>query len=145
MNHLVVKYIRLLYRLHLGATPATEEIYGHGQLGTHEQLALSDSKRLHPTLSSWLKNMNNKLSNLIDRLQELASAASSDYRSQLHRQIAALRTTLNKQQERYIEFLRLTEEYANRYLLDLSAEIRQQSSFLDMVEKRLDMAKTLHS
>jgi hypothetical protein len=40
--------------------------------------------------------------------------------------------------------LRLTEEYANRYLLDISAEIQQQSSFLDMLEKRLDMARTLY-
>ncbi|KAH9961522.1 hypothetical protein BC827DRAFT_323669 [Russula dissimulans] len=99
---------------------------------------------LHPTLSSWLKNMN-KLSDLIDHLQELASAAPSDHRPQLHRQVAKLRATFKKQQERCIEFLRLSEEYANRYLLDISAEIQQQSSFLEMLEKRLNMAKTLHS
>ncbi|KAH9961539.1 hypothetical protein BC827DRAFT_1267541 [Russula dissimulans] len=98
---------------------------------------------LHPTLSSWLENMN-KLKDLIDRLQELASAAPSDHRPQLQRQVAMLRATFKKQQERCIEFLRLSEEYANRYLLDISAEIQQQSSFLEMLEKRLDMAKTLH-
>jgi hypothetical protein len=87
----------------------------------------------------------NKLSDLIDRLHELASAAPSDYKPQLDRQVAALRATFKRQQERCVEFLQLSEEYANRYLLDISAEIQQQSSFLDMLEKRLDMAKTLRS
>ena len=100
-------------------------------------------ERLHPTLSSWLKNMN-KHSDLVDHLQELASAAPMGHSPRLHRQVATLRTTFRRQQERCIEFLRLTEEYANRYLLDISAEIQQQSSFLDMLEKRLDMAKTLY-
>ena len=99
--------------------------------------------KLHPTLSSWLKNMN-KLSGLIDRLQELASSAPEKHRSQLSRQVATLRATFKKQQERCVEFLELSEEYATRYLLDISAEIQQQSSFLDMLEKRLDMATTLH-
>ena len=99
--------------------------------------------RLHPTLSSWLKNMN-KLSDLIDRLQELASAAPTDHRPRLYRQVDTLRATFRRQQGRCIEFLRLTDEYAHRYLLDISAEIQRQSSFLDMLEKRLDMAKTLY-
>jgi len=98
---------------------------------------------MHPTLSSWLKNID-KLSNLIDRLQELASATPLDLRHQLDRQVALLRTAFKKQQKRYFEFLLLTEEYANRYLHDISAEIEQQSSFLGMLEKRLDMAKTLY-
>ena len=97
---------------------------------------------MDPTLSSWLKNMN-KLSSLIDRLEELASSAPEEHRSQISRTVATLRTTFKKQQERCIEFLQLSEEYADKYLLDFSAEIRQQSSFLDMLEKRLDMAKTL--
>ena len=100
-------------------------------------------ERLHPTLSPWLKNMN-KLCDLIDRLQELASASPVDHRPRLHRQVATLRASFKGQQERCVEFLRLTEEYANRYLLDISAEIQQQSSFLDMLEKRLDMARTLY-
>ena len=98
---------------------------------------------MHPTLSSWLKNMDT-LSNLIDRLQELAPAAPLALRSQLYEQVTSLRTAFKRQQKRYFEFLRLTEEYANRYLLDISAEIEQQSSFLDKLEKRLDMAKTLY-
>ena len=98
---------------------------------------------LHPTLSSWLKNMN-KLSDLIDRLRGLASAASAAHRPRLYRQVDTLRATFKRQQERCIEFLRLTDEYAHRYLLDISAEIQQQRSFLDMLEKRLDMAKTLY-
>ena len=85
----------------------------------------------------------NRLSDLIDRLQELASSAPEKYRSQLSRQVATLRATFKRQQERCVEFLELSEEYATRYLLDISAEIQQQSSFLDMLEKRLDMAKTL--
>jgi len=55
-----------------------------------------------------------------------------------------LLSSFKKQQERCVEFLRLTEEYADRYLRDISAEIQQQSSFLEMLEKRLDMARTLH-
>jgi hypothetical protein len=98
---------------------------------------------MHPTLSSWLKNMD-KLSHLIDHLQELASAAPLDLRRQLYRQVASLRMSFKKQQQRYFEFLQLTEEYANQYLLDISTEIELQSSFLDKLEKRLDMAKTLY-
>ena len=100
-------------------------------------------ERLHPTLSSWLKNMN-KLSDIIERLQELTSVAPVAHRSRLHRQVATLRASFKKQQEHCIEFLRLTEEYATRYLLDISAEIQQQSSFLDMLKKRLDMARKLY-
>ena len=100
-------------------------------------------ERLHPTLSSWLNNMN-KLSDLIGRLQELTSAAPVAHRPRLHRQVATLRASFKRQQEHCIEFLRLTEEYATRYLLDISAEIQQQSSFLDMLKKRLDMARALY-
>jgi hypothetical protein len=98
---------------------------------------------IHPTLSSWLKNMD-KLSHLIDRLQELASATPLDLRHQLHRRVASLRTDLKRQKDRYFEFLRLTEDYANRYLRDISTELELQSSFLEKLEKRLDMAKTLY-
>ena len=98
---------------------------------------------MHPTLSSWLKNMD-KLSHLIDCLQELASATPLDLRDQLYRQVASLRTAFKRQQQRYLEFLQLTEEYADRYLLDISTEIEEQRSFLDKLEKRLDMARTLY-
>ena len=98
---------------------------------------------MHPTLSSWLKNMD-KLSRLIDRLEELASATPMDLRHQLYRQVTSLRTAFKGQQQRYFEFLRLTEDYADRYLLDISNEIELQSTFLDKLEKRLDMAKTLY-
>ncbi len=98
---------------------------------------------MHPTLSSWLKNMNT-LSNLIDRLKELASATPLDLRHQLYRQVASLRIAFKTQQKRYFEFLRFTEEYAQQYLLDISTEIELQSSFLDKLEKRLDMANTLY-
>ncbi|KAH9992234.1 hypothetical protein BJV74DRAFT_835049 [Russula compacta] len=133
------------------------EVLNHVQLSTADQQSVNDvpaslpassrtltsPDKLHPTLSSWLKDMN-ELSGLIDRLQELASSAPPKYWSQLPRQVATLRTTFKNQQERCNMFLELSEECATRYLLDISAEIQQQRSFLDMLEKRLDMAKTLH-
>ena len=84
-----------------------------------------------------------KLSGLVYRLQELASSAPPQYRSQLLRQVAALRAMSKKQKEHFIEFLQLSEEYANKYLLGISAEIQQQSSFLDKLEGRLEAAKKL--
>ena len=99
--------------------------------------------KLHPTLSCWLKNMS-KLSSLIDRLQELTSSAPPEHRAQLSNQVETLRATFKKQQERCIGFLQLSEEYASKYLNHISSEIQQQSSFLEMLEKRLDMAKMLH-
>jgi hypothetical protein len=85
----------------------------------------------------------NTFSRLIDRLQELAIAASQEHQPQLKRQVTALRTAFTKQQERYIAFLQLTKEYADRFLLDITEEIQRQSSFLDTLERRLDMAKNL--
>ena len=111
-------------------------------LPTYSRILTSPDK-LYPTLSSWLKNMN-EFSGLIDRLQELGSSSPAKYRSQLSRQVATLCATFKKQQERYIEILELSEEYATRYLFDISTEIQQQSLLLDMLGKRLDMAKTLH-
>jgi hypothetical protein len=101
---------------------------------------VSDPPTLHPTLSSWLRNMN-ILSTLIDRLHDLATNAPQDHQAQLKRQVIALRTAFKKQQERCIAFLHLTGEYADRYLEDIAEEIQRQSSFLDALERRLDMAK----
>ena len=98
---------------------------------------------MHPTLSSWLKNIT-KLDGLINRLQDLASSASIDHRPQLLNKVAALRATFKKQQERCIKFLQLSEDYANKYLLDIDAEIRQQCTLLDNLEVRLEAAKKLH-
>jgi hypothetical protein len=85
-----------------------------------------------------------KLSHLIDRLQKLASATPLDLKRQLDRQVDSLRTAFKRQQQRHFEFVQLTEKYADRYLLDISTEIEQQKSFLDKLEKRLDMATTLY-
>ena len=85
----------------------------------------------------------NKLSGLIDRLQELASVAPAEHQSQLLRQVVALRTTFKKQQDHCMEFLTLSDEYANKYLLDISDEIQRQSTFLDKLEERLEAAKKL--
>ena len=98
---------------------------------------------LHPTLSSWLKNIN-KLDSLINRLHQLATSAPADHRSQLLNKVAALRAMFKKQQERCVEFLQLSDDYANKYLLDIDAEVQQQSSVLDNLEERLDAAKKLH-
>ena len=98
--------------------------------------------KLHPTLSSWLKNIN-KLDGLINRLQDIASSLPTDHRSQLLNKVAALRAMFKKQQERCIKFLQLSEDYANRYLLDIDAEIRQQTALLDNLKERLEAAKRL--
>ena len=98
---------------------------------------------LHPSLSCWIKNMN-KLSSLIDRLHKLASAAPAEHRSQLLRQVVALRAMFKRQQERFIDFLQLSEEFADKYLLDISADIQQQSTVLNNMEERLEAAKKLH-
>ena len=52
-----------------------------------------------------------------------------------------MRALLKKQQERWMEFLQLSEDYANKYLLDIEDEIGQQSTRLDMLEERLKAAK----
>jgi len=103
---------------------------------------LAPPEKLHPTLSCWIKNMK-KLSSLIDRLQELASSAPTEHQSQLMRQVRALRATSKKQQEHFEDFLQLSEEYANEYLLDIDAYIQQQSDFLAKLEGRLEAAKKL--
>jgi hypothetical protein len=58
--------------------------------------------------------------------------------------VAAMRATFKEQQQRCIEFLQLNEDYANKYLLDIDAEIRQQSALLDNLGERLEAAKKLH-
>ena len=58
--------------------------------------------------------------------------------------MAGLRATFKKQQERCIEFLKLSEDYANKHLLDIDAEIRQQSTLLNNLEERLEAAEKLH-
>ena len=103
---------------------------------------LTPPDKLHPTLSCWIKNMN-MLSSLIDRLQELASSTPAERRSRLLRQAAELRATSKKQKEHFTEFLQLSEEYASRYLLDISDEIKQQSFLLEKLEGRLEAAKKL--
>ena len=85
----------------------------------------------------------NKLSSLIERLQGLASSAPAEHQSRLLNQVVALRMTSRRQQEHFMEFLQLSKEYANKYLLNISAEIQQQSTFLDNLEEHLEAAKKL--
>ena len=85
----------------------------------------------------------NKLSSLIDRLQELASSAPTEHRSRLLGQVVVLRAMSKKQKEHFMGFLQLSEEYANGYLLDISDEIKRQNSFLAKLEGRLEAAKKL--
>jgi hypothetical protein len=119
---------------------------------TQEHVATSQSSPLgipkppnkfHPTLSCWIKNMD-KLESLINRLEEIAFSVPAQHQSQILKQVAALRGKFKRQQERITKFLKLSEEYANKYLLDISAEIREQSSFLEKLEGRLEAAKKLH-
>jgi hypothetical protein len=86
----------------------------------------------------------NKLSSLIGRLQELTFFVPAEHRSRLSNQVVALRVTSKRQQEHFIEFLQLSEEYADKYLLDISAEIQQQSTVLDNLQERLGAAEQLH-
>jgi len=58
--------------------------------------------------------------------------------------VAGLRATFKKQQERCIEFLQLSKDYANKYLLDIGTMIRQQKTLLDNLEERLEAAEKLH-
>ena len=92
--------------------------------------------------SCWIKDKN-KLDGNIDHLEELASSASAEHRSQLLEQVTTLRTMSKKQDEHLIELLQLIEECANICLLYISAEIEQQSSFLDKLDGRLKAAEDL--
>jgi hypothetical protein len=103
---------------------------------------LKPPDKLHPKLSCWIKNIK-RLSSLIDRLEVLASSAPAEHQPQLLKQVEAFRTVSKEQKERFMKFLQLSEEYANKYLLDISDEIQRQSSFLGKLEERLDAAKKL--
>jgi len=59
------------------------------------------------------------------------------------RQVVGLRAASKKQKEHFMEFLQLSDEYADKYLLDIDAEIQQQSDVLDKLEGRLEAAKKL--
>jgi len=84
-----------------------------------------------------------RLSTLIHRLSEVAITAPPERRRQLIRQAAALRSDFKRQQKRFVAFMQLSKRYADRFVLDVSEEIQQQTSFLDAVEKRLEKAKSL--
>ena len=95
------------------------------------------------TIFSWLKNMG-KLNSLIKRLQELAFSAPPEQRSQLLNKVATLRATFKRQQKRFIQFLKLSEEYADKYLHGISTKIQQQSTALDNLKERSEAANKLH-
>jgi len=86
-----------------------------------------------------------RLSALIDDSEAIAASAPWhwDVKLEMNRQVSALRENLEKQREHFTVLLRLTKEYADMVLLDISEEIQQQSSLLDSLERRLDRAKTL--
>jgi hypothetical protein len=95
------------------------------------------------TLFSWLKNMG-KLNSLIKRLQELAFSAPPEHRAQLSNKVATLRATFKRQQKRFIQFLKLSEEYADKYLQGISTRIQQQSTALDNLKEHSEAANKLH-
>jgi hypothetical protein len=86
-----------------------------------------------------------KRSIVIGHLQELASSAPEERRSQLLGQVVALRAALKKSQDHFMEFLQLGEDHANRYLVHISDEIQQQSFLLDKLEESLDPANILRT
>lgn len=92
--------------------------------------------------SCWIKDKT-KLDSLINNLQELVFSAPVEHQSQLSKQVVALHTISKKQTEHLIELLQLSEECANKRLLYISAELRQQSLILDMLKGRLKAAEDL--
>ena len=86
-----------------------------------------------------------KLSALIDDAEAIAASRAwySHVKSEMDLQVSELREKLEKQRERFTALLRVTKEYADIVLSDVSEEIQQQSSLIDSLERRLDMAKTL--
>ena len=68
-----------------------------------ESRVVDASNQMDPTLSSWVKTMD-KLSGLIDHLDELASFVPAEHQSQLSRHLATLRTMFKNQQGRGTAF-----------------------------------------
>jgi hypothetical protein len=83
-----------------------------------------------------------KLDSLIDDLQGSVHFLVGEDR--IFDKLAALNAMFKTQQVRFTEFVQLSEEYANKYLLDVSAKIQQQTTVLDNLEERLEAAKRLH-
>ncbi|KAI0062419.1 hypothetical protein BV25DRAFT_1915964 [Artomyces pyxidatus] len=99
---------------------------------------------LNPTLSSWLANMS-RLCDLVEQIQELANSAPPGTRRAILDKVAVLRAAYKKQQERCIDFLQLTQDYADRYLKDIAGEIQSQGAMLRVLEQRLKAAKGLRT
>ncbi|KAI0038183.1 hypothetical protein FA95DRAFT_1284236 [Auriscalpium vulgare] len=99
---------------------------------------------LNRTLSSWKKLMK-RLSTAISHVEELAGTAPAEHQPYLQAQIVELHDALQRHQDRYEEFVKLSQEYAEQYLRDLSDEIRSQSAWLVLLERRLELAKTLRT
>jgi hypothetical protein len=142
----------LIYRrpfLGLRWTPISRMIEERGRdiyLGHSVPVRMPDGTFKWPptTWSSWAENMR-KLSALIDDAEAIAASRAwySHVKSEMDLQVSELREKLEKQRERFTALLRVTKEYADIVLSDVSEEIQQQSSLIDSLERRLDMAKTL--
>ncbi|KAI0042179.1 hypothetical protein FA95DRAFT_1682712 [Auriscalpium vulgare] len=102
------------------------------------------SQSVHSTLSSWKKLMT-RLATAINHVEELVCTASAEHQPSLRAQVGELRDIFTRHQNRYDEFVKLSKEYVEQYLHDLSDEIRSQSAWLDLLERRLELAKTLRS
>ncbi|KAI0042302.1 hypothetical protein FA95DRAFT_1575825 [Auriscalpium vulgare] len=100
---------------------------------------VQDTQSLDPVLSSW-RTLIDRLSKAIDRVEELTCDLPHNQHPTLVRE---LRSTLQKHKDRYKDFVQLSKEYADRYLEGLSDEIRSQGEWLDLLERRLDHAKTI--
>ncbi|KAI0275400.1 hypothetical protein BC834DRAFT_47470 [Gloeopeniophorella convolvens] len=113
-----------------------------GLMAVMEVSLLARWQRPKTVADRWFRNITT-INRLIDHLHDLASYVPSEHQSQLERQVDSLRTALKKQERRYIAFLRLSKDYADKYLLDISEDIQQQSLLLEALEGRLDMATSL--
>ncbi|KAI0042174.1 hypothetical protein FA95DRAFT_610902 [Auriscalpium vulgare] len=86
-----------------------------------------------------------RLATAINHVEELVCTTSAEHQPSLRAQVVELRDIFTRHQNRYDEFVKLSKEYADQYLHDLSDEIRSQSAWLDLLERRLELAKTLRS
>ena len=88
-----------------------------------------------------------RLSSFINDLENTAATTYKEWawgRSTILDEVSRLCQELKKQQDRFPAILQLAKKYADIILSDISEEIQQQSSLLDSLQRRLDMAKNLH-
>ncbi|KAI0040988.1 hypothetical protein FA95DRAFT_787189 [Auriscalpium vulgare] len=86
--------------------------------------------RLGKTLSAWIENMN--------RVEELGRGVAHRYYEE------SIFAREYWQRKQYNEFLKMTQDYAERYLEDVAEEIFWERTQIDDFEKRLREAEAIH-